>query len=265
MMTDSLSEDGGGRDVGATHVSSPHARGAAAVVAATLREWIQRGRLAPGARIIERRVAAELGVSHIPVREALASLEDEGLVVRLPRRGARVAELSARVLEETSSLRVVLEGLVVERAQERLTADARSELQTIVDGMIAGAIATDVECVLVQDQRFHETLWRLADHGVLLEVSARMRGRMNVFFRAAATSLAPDALRRHAETHQDLLNVILSGERGPAVAAMRQHIEVAAERIAVNNELLWNAPLITGQATAPADPVDKRVSPRSGG
>ena len=63
-------------------------------VADRLREGIHNGEYAPGQRLVERTLSDGLGVSHIPVREALTKLEDEGLVVRLPRRGARVAELS---------------------------------------------------------------------------------------------------------------------------------------------------------------------------
>ena len=63
-------------------------------VADQLRDLIRDGAYAPGARLVERSIARELGTSHIPVREALARLAEEGLVVRLPRRGARVAELS---------------------------------------------------------------------------------------------------------------------------------------------------------------------------
>src|ERR1700678_3426683 len=64
-------------------------------VADELRTAIQRGRYAPGTRLVERRLASELGVSHVPIREALARLADEGLVERLPRRGSRVAGLSS--------------------------------------------------------------------------------------------------------------------------------------------------------------------------
>ena len=63
-------------------------------IAERIREAIHDGSYSPGTRLVERSVARELGVSHIPVREALARLADEGLVDRMPRRGARVAELT---------------------------------------------------------------------------------------------------------------------------------------------------------------------------
>ena len=82
-------------------------------VAERLRTAITEGVYAPGDHLVERRLARQFGVSHIPLREALARLVEEGLVVRLPRRGVRVASLTPRSLEEVSSLRVVLEQFVV--------------------------------------------------------------------------------------------------------------------------------------------------------
>jgi DNA-binding GntR family transcriptional regulator len=202
-------------------------------VAARIRDGIRSGDHQPGERLVERRIAAELGVSHIPVREALTRLEEEGLIVRLPRRGARVAELSPRMLEEVSSLRVVLEQFVVARVQrDWSSSDAHERLQYIVDGMVTAAINGDVDAVHELDQRFHEALWELADHRILLDVAAQMRGRTNHFFRAAAAALGPDELRRHAESHQLLVDVIASGDRVGAERAMKVHIETAASRIA---------------------------------
>jgi DNA-binding GntR family transcriptional regulator len=166
------------------------------------------------------------------VREAFTRLEEEGLVERVPRRGARVAELSARALEEISTLRVVLEQLVVARVQAAWTLRAQADLQAIVDEMIGAAARHDTVRVLELDQLFHERLWKLADHQILIEVAAQMRGRTNRFFRVAATSLPPDDLRKHAESHQILLEVIASGTPEQAAAATRQHVEIAAQRIA---------------------------------
>jgi DNA-binding GntR family transcriptional regulator len=197
-----------------------------------LREAIWDGVYAPGDHLVERRLAREFGVSHIPLREALARLVEEGLVVHLPRRGARVASLSPRMLEEVSSLRVVLEQFVVRRLKGRFTPQAHADLQAIVDQMLAAAERHDLVRVHELDQQFHQHLWELADHTLLVEVAAQMRRRTNHFFRAAAASLESDEVRRHAETHQDLLDVIASGDIRAAERAMQRHIDAAARRIA---------------------------------
>jgi DNA-binding GntR family transcriptional regulator len=201
-------------------------------VADRLRADILSGVYGPGDRLVERRLAHRFGVSHIPLREALARLVEEGLVARPPRRGARVASLSPRMLEEVSSLRVVLEQFAMRRLQGRFTPVARAELQAIVDGMVRAAEQHDLALVHELDQQFHEYLWRLTDHALLVEVAGQLRGRVSHFFRAAAASLGPDEMRRHAETHQDLLDVIASGDRRAAEEAMERHIRAAAQRIA---------------------------------
>ena len=201
-------------------------------VAERIRAAIWNGEYAPGDRLVERRLAHEFGISHIPLREALARLTEEGLVERLPRRGARVASLTPRMLEEVSSLRVVLEQFVVRRLQGRFTTEAHDELQVIVDRMTAAAEAHDLVSVHELDQRFHQRLWELTDHGLLVELAAQMRSRTSHFYRAAAASLGSDEVRRHADTHQQLLDVIASGDRRAAERAMKQHVEQAAQRIA---------------------------------
>lgn len=197
-----------------------------------IRAAIWSGVYAPGDRLVERRLAHEFGISHIPLREALARLTEEGLVEKLPRRGARVASLTPRMLEEVSSLRVVLEQFVVRRLKDRFTAGANAELQVMVDRMAEAAQKHDLVRVHELDQQFHQRLWELTDHALLVEMAAQMRSRMSHFFRAAAASLGPDELRRHAEDHQQLLDVIASGDRHAAERAMQQHVEQAAHRIA---------------------------------
>ena len=107
-------------------ISAP---GLADTIAERLRTAIQTGVYPPGTRLPERPMAAELGVSHIPVREALARLAEEGLVDREPRRGARVAALTARQLDEISSLRIVLEQFVARRVQAVWTPTIERQLR----------------------------------------------------------------------------------------------------------------------------------------
>jgi DNA-binding GntR family transcriptional regulator len=207
-------------------------RSVADAVAVRLRDAIHTGDYPPGARLVERALARQLAVSHIPIREALTRLEEEGLIVRQPRRGARVAELSPTALDEISSLRSVLEGFVAKRVQERLTPAAENELRVLVAQMVAAADRGDVTVLLALDRRFHERLWQLADHAILLEVVAQLRGRIARFLGEATRLLEPDGLRAHAESHRALVDALASGDPRAAQRAMRRHIEIAARRIA---------------------------------
>jgi DNA-binding GntR family transcriptional regulator len=200
-------------------------------VADRLRQAIHAGEYAPGRRLVERTLSDELGVSHIPVREALTKLEDEGLVVRLPRRGARVAQLSPKSIAEVSSMRVLLEGFVVRRVSERWTPKLERDLLRLADRMVAAAEKGDAAAVLDLDHRFHERLWRQCDHSILIEIASHLRGRIQSFLRATIQTLSPDELVAHAMTHRTLTQVIAAGDADAAVEAMRVHIQEAADRI----------------------------------
>jgi len=200
-------------------------------VADQLRTAIQQGRYAPGTRLVERRLAGELGVSHIPVREALARLVEEGLVQHLPRRGARVAALGARDLEEVSSVRTVLEELVAVRAQERMTPPLARELRQLVERMRTAAERGDVRRVFELDQLLHARLWEAADHRLLNDIAAQLRGRIDMFLRTATAALEADQLVEHAAAHGVLIDAITRGSANKARAAMRDHIATAANRL----------------------------------
>lgn len=196
-----------------------------------LREAILAGEFEPGARLIERHLATQLGVSHIPVREALARLSEEGLVEREPRRGARVAELGRVELEEVSSLRSVLERFVVERVQARWQPGHEERLREIVGEMAQAAAAADVDELFVLDRRFHEALWDMAEHSVLAGIASQLRGRINSFLKAANAALEPDELQRHVQAHEDLIVAIASGDLTAAKRSMTEHIDDAVTRV----------------------------------
>jgi DNA-binding GntR family transcriptional regulator len=209
-------------------ISAP---GLADTIAERLRTAIQTGVYPPGTRLPERPLAADLGVSHIPVREALARLAEEGLVDREPRRGARVAALTARQLDEVSSLRIVLEQFVARRVQAVWTPTIERQLRAVARDMVAAADRGDAQRVIELDQRFHERLWTLAGHGLLNELAAMVRRRVTSFLISATRALPPADLREHALTHVALIEALASGDRARAEGETERHISLAAERI----------------------------------
>ncbi len=200
-------------------------------VANEVREAIQNGEFSPGERLVERTLASRLEVSHIPVREALVRLAEEGLVERTPRRGARVAALTEQELLEISSLRIVLEQFVCQRVQKVWSTSIESKLHKVVDSMITAAERGDVDRMFAFDRKFHEELWEIADHKLLLSIASQLRGRINGFLRAANGALAPEELVAHAMSHNDLISALASGDATRASEEMTTHIEIAANRI----------------------------------
>jgi len=200
-------------------------------VTVELREAIFNGDLAPGERLVERKLAERLGTSHIPVREALTRLTQEGLVERLPHRGARVAALTRRDLEEISSLRTLLEQFAVVRVQDAWDAAKETRLRKTVQQMVQAAEKGSNARVFELDRRFHEQLWEMADHDMLMTLNAQLRSRITGFLRAANAALEPDARVEHARTHDLIVDAIAGGDPERARAVMAAHIGEAAARL----------------------------------
>lgn len=199
-------------------------------VADQLRAAIHSGEFLPGERLVERRLAERLGVSHIPVREALTRLAEERLISHEPRRGARVAELTVGDLEEISSLRIVLEQFMVIRVQERWSETSAIRLETIVYAMESAAPG-DMGEVLRLDREFHEALEELAEHRFLTEVTAQLRSRIAGFISAANAALAPADQAEHVQSHRFILEAIASGDPDAARAVIAEHVSRALDRI----------------------------------
>lgn len=195
-----------------------------------LRDAIYAGELKPGDRLVERKLAADLGVSHIPVREALARLIEEGLVEKEPRRGARVARLTKRDLEEITSMRIVLEQFVIERVLPRWTPEARAELSSQLDDMAAAAPG-DTATIFRQDRAFHESLANLAEHGILSDITTRLQGRIAAFILATTSELAVDQQAAHVHSHQLIIDALDEGDIERARTVVADHISAGAARI----------------------------------
>jgi DNA-binding GntR family transcriptional regulator len=101
-------------------------------IADMLRDWILQGDIGPGERINVRKLEGRLGVSHIPIREAIRLLEAEGLVVNAPNKGAIATHVSLQELDEIYDLRRIIEPAVARRAIPRMT---KADLEALTTGI----------------------------------------------------------------------------------------------------------------------------------
>ncbi|MFF2521788.1 GntR family transcriptional regulator [Streptomyces liangshanensis] len=143
-------------------------RTAEAVALVELREAIVRGDLAPGAPIRQSAAAEELGLSVIPVREALKTLAGEGIVTYVPQRGYTVTELSPRGVEGIFRVRELLEGEAEANAAARMRPEDIAALRGALDAQRAAVAATDVQGVITGNRRFHFALLSRCDNEWLL-------------------------------------------------------------------------------------------------
>ena len=135
-----------------------------------LLEAILDGRYPPGARIVETRVARELGTSQAPVREALRDLEALGVVETSPFRGARVRRPSADELLEAFAVRAQLESLAARLALERITDDELDELSLYLDEMRRAAAPAIRHAEATADASFHGRIVEIAGNATLERV-----------------------------------------------------------------------------------------------
>jgi DNA-binding GntR family transcriptional regulator len=176
-------------------------------------------------------LAERLGMSRIPIREAIQRLVEEGLVRKLPHRGAVVYTPTRAEIEEISSLRVVLERFVAQRVLEHWNRTHEGQLRQIVQEMRAAAAQRDLQQVYALDYRYHLTLWQIADHSLLLEVISSLRSRINRFLYEATGALTTSQLDMHINSHDDLIDVLNSGDVALAESTFMQHVLGAKERI----------------------------------
>jgi DNA-binding GntR family transcriptional regulator len=209
--------------------------GVTADAAAHLRDAIRTGRFAPGARIVERPVAQELGISAIAVRDALARLTQEGWVERLPRRGARVRDPGPAELDDITAVRVLVEGEALARASVALDDATERELRALLTGMEQAAGRGDRSALLAQDEAFHAALWRAAGSATLEELLGNLTARVIPLVRGSIDGMPEAELAAMRGWHEELLVGVLAGP-DEARAAVARHAELTRTRVASHRQ-----------------------------
>ncbi len=194
----------------------------AAKVAALLRRRITDGKMKPGQRLNELALAAELGVSRSPIREALAQLAGEGLVRVSPYRGTFVTELSRERLQDLLEFRIALEQFAVRRVIERATPSHFAQLDTLVDQLRKRARANDFSGAVDTDLRLHELLIELAGSALLEQTFKELLGEFRLYI--AATSRHYKGINELASEHDALLKALRAGRVESALSLIADHI-----------------------------------------
>ena len=211
-------------------LGGPHdSRTMAETVAQRLRALIIEGQLPPGTTLRLARVADQLAVSIMPVREAFRLLEAERLLVVTPRRGAVVAELSVDDIEETYAIRVALEGLAARHATERLTAGDLAEIGALFERMTQAKEMNDLQSFISADNDFHMRLYAASGRARLVRLISELTNRSRRYAPYVYGAWQPLDIALRA--HRPLLDAIEAGDPVLVEARTREHMSAAGARL----------------------------------
>jgi DNA-binding GntR family transcriptional regulator len=190
-----------------------------------LREAILSGKLSPGERIVELRLSKQLGTSQAPVREALALLERQGLVVKVANRGTFVSRLHACELRELFTLRAVLDAFAARLAADRARPADIDRLRLLIAQMRAAEKGADHAALTEAHLLLHETIYEISGHSMLAEIFAQISTRMTLGLSFAEHLFLSDG--DETDCHV------------PLIDAIAEHKPGLAEKIARDLALGW--------------------------
>ncbi|MBR3624519.1 MAG: GntR family transcriptional regulator [Selenomonadaceae bacterium] len=193
------------------------------VVSEALRKAIREGVLLPGERLMEIQLSEELGVSRTPVREAIRKLDQEGYVVMMPRRGAYVASITIRDINEIFEIRRALESLSSSLAAERISADELETLQRLLVEIGRYIKSKDMEKIVETDIKFHDLLYQASRNARLVGIISNLREQLTRF-RTLSMSY-PGRLEETLKEHKAMVDAMAKGDAAAARKAAEKHME----------------------------------------
>lgn len=193
------------------------------VVFQTLRAAILRGELKPGERLMELQLAAKLGVSRTPIREAIRMLEQEGLAITIPRKGAEVAKMTEKDMEDVLQIRCVLEELAVRVSCHKINENELRELKVAMIEFDEKTKADNVVELAKADVTFHDLIYKAADNPKLLMLLNNLREQMYRY----RTEYLKDT-ERHSQLiqeHHDIVKALEMRDEEQVADIIRQHLK----------------------------------------
>lgn len=198
------------------------------LVSDQIRGQILEGKLRPGERLVEDRLSAELGVSRVPVREALLGLSREGLVQLEPRRGATVTSVTPEMVAELVEVRTLLEALNARLAARRQNPEIIALLQDTLRRGNDAAQSGTAEALARLNGEFHERLAVASRNSVLSDIMRSLRERTSLAFSINGRARA----RQDWKEHAGILAAVIDGDAEMAALLAARHVENAAAAFA---------------------------------
>jgi len=195
-----------------------------------LRRKIMAGDLPDGYPLRQDALAAEFGISRIPVREALVQLEGEGLVRIVPHKGAVVSELSVAEINELFMLRGLLEPLLLKKSAPKLTAADFAEIDAILAEYREELHTQDPTRWGELNTRLHDVLMSRAGQPRTLAIVTGLLRQTDRYTRLQL-SLSADSCRRAEDEHEELVRLCKTGAVRAAASLLERHIEHAAAEL----------------------------------
>lgn len=205
------------------------------LVADQLRAAILEGRYKPGEWLRQERLAQELNVSQMPVREALKELAAEGLIEHVPYRGVRVIEFSAEDIEDLYAHRAFLEGRAAAYAAQRITPRELDELAKLIEAMDKNAAPEQVGVYRQLNRQFHQMIFHASRREYLIRALTQMWAAFPTMlignFAATASNPLPERDATDTAEHLAIFHALQARQPEEAEQAMRTHILSTASHL----------------------------------
>lgn len=188
-----------------------------------LTDAILSGRIKPGERLNESQLAREFHVSRAPIREALQQLQEQSLIVNIPRRGMFAVSLDEEDIQEINSLRVVLEAEALRLARKHLNPQREKKLEQLLV-MIENMEPSPTKLSMRVDFEFHRTFWSYSGNEYLEKILTSLTAPL--FAHSVRTLLRGEKLRMILDSHRPLFDFICGRSKEPAEQVMIAHLSV---------------------------------------
>ncbi|MCM1161984.1 MAG: GntR family transcriptional regulator [Roseburia sp.] len=193
------------------------------VVFKTLRQGILTGELKPGERLMEIHLANRLGVSRTPIREAIRKLELEGLVIMIPRRGAEVAQITEKNLQDVLEVRRELDAFAARLACQRMNEEQMGELKEAAEAFERAVETKDATIIAKADVAFHDIILKSTENDRLIQLVNNLAEQVYRYrFEYVKDKTSHNRL---IQEHRNICESIVSRDEKAAAAAVGVHVD----------------------------------------